>query len=417
MHSLISAVGIVLFTVGTVFGATHGGASARTPAPGDGGVSAFYVWDKEIPRKPGKMLRQEPLPANLMLANASEGVRVLYTSTDGIDGKTPVTVSGAIFIPKGQAPAGGWPIVAWSHGSTGIADVCAPSWNPRSPRDTEHLNAWLALGFSIVATDYEGLGAPGPHPRHVARALGWSVLDSVRAALDAFPTLTNSVVIVGQSQGAGAALSAALLAGKYAPNVKILGTVATGISIYAPFSPPTKAAQISAPARTGGGLNAVATIMDLYELMVLDPAFRPLEYLADAAKPVFEQARTACLADLIRSADESHVTEENLFRKKPAGMAARASSYDRYPTPHFTQPVFIGTGLADVTAIPEGQYNFAMAACGEGSTVEMHYYPGKDHPGTVNASLADSIPFVKKLLAGQRVDGNCRGIKPPSSAN
>jgi hypothetical protein len=55
------------------------------PSVGDGGVSAFYVWDKMVPGMPGKLLRQEPLASNLMLANASKGLRVLYTSTNGLD--------------------------------------------------------------------------------------------------------------------------------------------------------------------------------------------------------------------------------------------------------------------------------------------------------------------------------------------
>jgi len=49
------------------------------PSVGDGGVSAFYVWDKTVPGAPGKLLRQEPLASNLMLANASKGIRILYT--------------------------------------------------------------------------------------------------------------------------------------------------------------------------------------------------------------------------------------------------------------------------------------------------------------------------------------------------
>jgi pimeloyl-ACP methyl ester carboxylesterase len=363
------------------------------------------------------LLRQEPLPENLMLANASKSVRVLYTSTNGIDGKTPIIVSGAIYLPKGPAPSGGWPVVAWAHGTTGVADVCAPSWAPRSQRDTDYLNAWLAQGFAIAATDYQGLGTAGPHPWHVARAEGWSVLDSVRAALRAFPQLANSVVIVGQSQGAHAALSAALLASEYAAGVKLLGTVATGVSIYSPFFPPTRAPQIAVPQHIGGGQNAVSPLLRLYMFMVLDPAFNPSEYLGNAAKPVFELARTACLTDLVQAADRNHVTAENVLKKSPEEAAAKVAGYERYPTPRFAQPVFIGSGLADVSAFPEDQYDFVMAACYAGSTVEAHYYPGKDHGGTVNASLVDSVPFVKKILAGQRIHGNCSSVKPPSSGH
>lgn len=87
------------------------------PSQGDGGVSAFHVWDKEVPGTPGQLLRQEQLPENLELGNASKGIRVLYTSTNGIDGKTSIAVSGAVYFPKGSAPTGGWPTIAWAHGT------------------------------------------------------------------------------------------------------------------------------------------------------------------------------------------------------------------------------------------------------------------------------------------------------------
>ena len=382
-------------------------------AVGDGGVSTFYSWDKPIPNTPGKLLRQEPLPENQRLANASQSIRVLYTSTDGIDGKTPVSVSGAIFFPKGSAPAGGWPVVAWAHGTTGIADVCAPSWTPRSQRDMDYLNAWLAQGYAVVATDYQGLGTPGPHLRSATRPEGWAVLDAVRSALSAFPQLANSVVIVGQSQGAQAAISAALSAKDYAPELKVKGTVATGVSIYAPFDPPTKAPQVAVPQRTGGGLNAAVAVLVLYTYADLNPTFTPYDFLSDGAKPIFDLAKKACLTDLENAADQNHVTAENALKKRPENDIAAAAKYMRYPNPHFAEPIFIGSGLADKTALPEGQYNFVMAACYAGSTVEAHYYPGKDHSGTVNASLVDSVPFVKKILAGQSIASNCLSIKPP----
>ncbi len=104
MHRQIAAVGIAFFASVATFGATHNSPSAPATTLGDGGVSAFYIWDKKIPSKPGRLLRQEPLAASQMLANASQGVRILYTSTDGIRGKTPISVSGAIYLPKGQAP-------------------------------------------------------------------------------------------------------------------------------------------------------------------------------------------------------------------------------------------------------------------------------------------------------------------------
>jgi acetyl esterase/lipase len=126
-----------------------------------------------------------------------------------MDGKTPVTVSGAYFVPKGTPPDAGWPLVAWAHGTTGIADVCAPSWIPRSERDAGYLNTWLQQGFAVVATDYQGLGTPGPHPYLAVRPEAYSVLDSVRAVLKGFSNVANKIVVIGQSQGGGAAFATA----------------------------------------------------------------------------------------------------------------------------------------------------------------------------------------------------------------
>jgi hypothetical protein len=90
--------------------------AAEAPAPdpmqGDGRVSAFYTWAGAIPDTPGQMLRREALDPTLGLAMAGAQFRILYSSADGRDGKTPVAVSGAFFLPKGTPPDGGWPLVA-----------------------------------------------------------------------------------------------------------------------------------------------------------------------------------------------------------------------------------------------------------------------------------------------------------------
>ena len=281
-RALVLMLGATVLSSGVVaFGAQRSGPKpAPDPALGDGGVSAFYVWDQEVPSTPGKLLRQEPVPDHLVLTNAEKGLRVLYTATNGIDGKTTVAVSGAIYFPKGPVPAGGWPVVAWAHGTTGVADVCAPSWMPRGKRDTDYLNAWLAQGYAVVASDYQGLGTPGGHPWLSVRPEGWSVLDSVRSALTAFPELENAVVIVGQSQGSHAALSAAGLAMTYAPTLRIKGTVATGVA---------GGPQWRASRRTSTFL-----FMVLHKFQALDPAFQPSDYLTDAGKRGFAAAITSC---------------------------------------------------------------------------------------------------------------------------
>jgi hypothetical protein len=82
---------------------------------------------------PGRVLFSEPLPTALWLPATGRASRVYYLSTGHFG--LPVIVSGAVFIPEGATPAGGWPMVSWAHGTVGVADVCAPSTAGRSVRD------------------------------------------------------------------------------------------------------------------------------------------------------------------------------------------------------------------------------------------------------------------------------------------
>lgn len=150
-------------------------------AVGDQWLSPFYVWDSALPQRAGVMLRTEPVALQSKLTAAGLAQCMLYTSTDARWHAGIVPVSGTLYLPQGQPPKGGWPVVAWAHGTLGVADSCAPSWTQHRPRDATYLNRWLESGFAVVATDYQGLGGPGPaslfdlaggrplHPRQRAR--------------------------------------------------------------------------------------------------------------------------------------------------------------------------------------------------------------------------------------------------------
>jgi Secretory lipase len=142
-----------------------------------------------------------PLPAELSLPGAAKAMRISYTST-GFDGR-PTIVTGAVFVPPGAAPKHGWPVLAWAHGTVGIADVCAPSANPRSARDAAYLSAWLDAGYAVVSTDYEGLGTPGPHQYLNGRSEAFGTIDSVRAARKLHLDLGRRWLAAGQRAGAG----------------------------------------------------------------------------------------------------------------------------------------------------------------------------------------------------------------------
>ncbi|MCU7283102.1 lipase family protein [Pseudomonas peradeniyensis] len=371
------------------------------PQQGDGRVSAFYTWSKAIPATPGKLLRSEPLDSALSLPSAASAQRILYTSLDGIDGKTPIVVSGALFTPKGKAPAGGWPVASWGHGTVGIADICAPSWAGRSYRDVQYLNRWLDEGYAIVATDYQGLGVPGGHPLLNNRMAAYGILDAAKAVVAGVPGLANKVLIVGQSQGGAGAFAAGAYAATYAPDLGVKGSIGTGV-IYT----------IGAKNVGEQDVNKVdpALAYGFYTLLAAqqyDPSIDPRDFYTDKALPLFEQARSSCLSALVSDVVGSGLTPANAKKDYQGDQLKAWLAQVSYPTLKLAQPIFIGTGAEDKTPAASTQVALMQDACKAGSVVQGHLYKGLGHSETVNASLRDSIPFARQVISGQPVTPIC----------
>lgn len=125
-----------------------------TMVKGSPDLPDFYGVPDPLPAgKPGQLINSESVDAPGLNGTMS---RVMYHSTT-INGQD-IAVTGLILIPKGTAPSGGWPIITWAHGTTGIAGACAPSLKP--DEFVTLANGLLDAGYLVVATDYEGLGTP-----------------------------------------------------------------------------------------------------------------------------------------------------------------------------------------------------------------------------------------------------------------
>ncbi|EIZ77875.1 hypothetical protein WSK_3546 [Novosphingobium sp. Rr 2-17] len=380
---------------------------------GDGGVSPFYDWSGPV-GQPGRMLRQEALPTKLPQPEAGTALRILYSSTSGV-GRGAVAVSGMMFLPKGKAPKGGWPVMAWAHGTTGVADPCAPSWTGTSERDDEYLGKWLEAGFAVVATDYEGLGTKGMHPYLLWRSEGRSVLDGARAAVAAYPrVLSNRVIVVGQSQGSGAALGATYLAPAYAPNLQVAGTVATGLVMTFDTPRPVDYVAKSNTLTDAHHMNPGFGMLRIAGIdRALHPELDPADFVKPAGYALLKRARSACLRDLFAQAKEEGLTGQDAFVENLAPIDGKMDANFNFPDGKMPGVIFAGTGLADDMAGTQGQYNAVKAMCAAGTRVQWHTYPGEDHGSTVNVSARDSIPFAKALLAGKVPTSNCGTIAPP----
>lgn len=414
MHrsNMNSRVRVALTSILVALG-VHGTSAAghdRLPTgvvAGDMDLSPFYRWEARLPKRPGVLLREEGLPLQHDMNAAGVSLRILHTSTDVRWRSGQISVSGTLYLPTGAPPRGGWPLLAWGHGTAGIADVCAPSWTTHDERDATYLNRWLGAGFAVVVTDYQGLGGPGPHPYLYWQAEARSILDSARAAFAARPKLiSNRVVIAGQSQGAGAALGVARLARKYAPDVHLLGVVATGPNSTFPNGP------VAVPERNSSNM-----FLSFVSGGLRDDGPKIDDIVSPRGRQLLDLARRACTEELgelaqslkIRSlADTLSISLEQLapYRIPVTDMPLGATNV----------PLFIATGLADETVEPFRQHAAVAALCASNNDVTWRRYEGLDHDATLNGSFDDSLVFARALLAGERVGSDCPSIMAGDAA-
>ncbi|MFO1327399.1 MAG: lipase family protein [Rubrivivax sp.] len=379
------------------------------PAVGDQDLSPFYRWDGPAPSRAGVLLREEPQPPQAEIRSAAEAVRILYASDDVRWRSGLVPVSGTLHLPQGAMPAGGWPLVAWAHGTLGVADRCAPSWAGHKPRDAAYVERWLQAGFAVVSTDYQGLGGPGPHPYLVWQAEARSVLDSVRAALAARPgRIANAVLVTGQSQGSGPAIGAALIAREYAPELRLLGAVGSGVVSHFPDGP------YKPPVSTVPGAGAPHfTIMSLVGGGLRDDAPPPDQLVSAAAQPLLAEARTACSPDVSALARTLKVGMDRAFALPLDQLQALRLPVTDMQAVRVDVPLLLATGLADRLIPPQRQYNAVAALCGAGNAVSWHRYDGVGHNGSPHAAFGDALALARARLAGQAAPGNCAAVSPP----
>ncbi|RDI60427.1 lipase family protein [Nocardia pseudobrasiliensis] len=196
-------------------------------------------------RKVGELTAQRPLtltdPRLTAAAAQATYLRYLSTAPDG----SLVEVSGAVFLPKGKVPEKGWPVVAFAHGTSGVDTRCAPTDSPDLFASADLVAQALDEHAAVVMANYQGLDGPGGSPYLDGAALGYDVLDSVRAAHWTGLPLAEPTVLFGVSQGGRAAQAASETAKDYAPEMNIAGTILINPALRVDVGPAIQAGTLS----------------------------------------------------------------------------------------------------------------------------------------------------------------------------
>jgi pimeloyl-ACP methyl ester carboxylesterase len=340
--------------------------------------------------KPGTVIAGEPMALAANLDAVATGKRITYLST-GTDGEA-IPVSAAVLTPRPQIlrshPGNAGEIVAWAHGTMGLADGCAPSL-------TDHLDlpgfddysatvaGYLSQGWTVTATDYPGLGTPGLHPYVVGDSEGRSIIDSVRAARRLDPSLSAKWVVSGHSQGGQAAIFANELAGTYGAGLHLRGAV--GLA-------PASNLDLITPALAGTPLQGYL-VMAIYGLSAIDPSVQPQAILAQPALDRAGVIETGCFGEVHAAYADLGAGELLLGGQLSDGIVAKFATSNPGQVGG-DSPVLLVQGSDDDTIPLDLTRYFHSQLCAFEQPVALEEYPGRGHVDVLAASESDVIDYI-----------------------
>lgn len=336
----------------------------------------------------GSVVWARALTGPAVLKAARRNILVIYRSGSPL-GKT-VFVSGTVAIPRGNPPKGGWPVIAWNHGATGIADVCAPSRGYSYNNDLRSfLASFLRRGFAVVATDYQGLGTPGVHPWIIGRAEGHDVIDMVSATRALDRSIGRRWLSLGASQGGHAALWSAALAAKWAPRLRLVGAVSLAPTSHGALIEPAVAKLTKPVPYTTGPL---AT----YIIGASTVGWNPNTVLSHRGQQLIAQLYThTCYQQMDQPGVFGGVAPAELFRPDAdLTTFTRILAANDPGTLKVTTPIFMGQGTKDTAVFRAWTDDLVAQLRKHGANIEYRLYPVTHYAPELAAAYDDYSRFI-----------------------
>lgn len=359
----------------------------------------YHAPEHEIAGAPGTLIRQEPMPFG---PGTATGYRVLYRSK-GLRNE-PIAVSGVVIVPNAPSPKDGRPVVAWAHPTSGVVPHCAPSLATFFYQQVQGLAGMISRGYVVVATDYPGLGTPGPHPYLIGTSEARAVLDAVRAARGVPGVGTvRDFIVWGHSQGGQAALFTGIDAKSYAPDLTLLGVAAA--------APATDLASLMRDDfGTAGGKSLTA--MALWSWSRVYGA--PIEKLIlPSAMPAVDQLANTCIESIFdivvrrraeKPLEEGFLTVKDITAVQPWRSLLADNTPGTLPR---DIPVFLAQGTADDVVLPQITAAYMQRLCAAGSAVRFVSLPGVGHGFIARDSAAVAIDWMADRFAGRPAPNDC----------
>lgn len=403
--AILAVIGAVALVVGVVAGGYLAFRVTETTVTKDetaASQSPFYAAPATVPPAPGSIIRSQPLEYSVV---GGKGYRFVYTSTDSAS--RPVAVSGRIFLPETPAPSGGRKILAWAHGTVGLGDQCAPS-RATSYVELGWLEPALQRGWVVVATDYAGLGMPGPSSYLVGGQEARDVVNSVRAAR-AFPAADASRdwIVYGASQGGHSALWTAHLAASIAPELNLRAVAAA-----------VPAAELAVTMNEQWD-KLVGWVIGADAMVSWQAAYPGRDFESALTSVGRSQAPALTEKCILGSGLQSLVLQQvtgPMFTANPLQNQAWAQTVrdETPPPPPKGMPMFLAQGEADTIVLAGSNAVLQNRWCAQGVTMASLWLPKVSHQDTSIVAGSAVVNWALARFAGEPAPNTCAlGVPAP----
>lgn len=348
-----------------------------------------------LAQEAGSLVSAKPMAAPAGM----QAWRIAYLTTDDRGRVHPVT--GVVAAPSTPMVGGQRKVIAWTHGTWGTAQKCAPSLSADFFQLTPALDA-VRNNYVVVAPDYPGLGSPGPHPYLVGTVTARSTLDAVRAARSILGASAGSRFAVwGESQGGHAALWTGQLA-----QADGAGLTLVGVAAGAPVT------DLAANFRGASDPNAKALLTALAADSWSKYYGVPLKVGRRTTPAIMRRFAGNCIS-VDKTPRFSALLGILALRRDLQGFDfpgnAPWSSFvaANSVTPTSRVPILLAQTGADPLVSPAVTRQFARRLCANRVRVRFISLPGGDHATTARQSAAATLGWIDDRFAGTRAPSDC----------
>ena len=362
-------------------------------------LTDFYDTPVSFPTtgNPGDLIRSMKFDG-YNLPEGIEATRILYGTTTS-QGKL-VTGSGVVLVPQGGPPEGGWPVIAWAHGTSGVTRRCAPSLMAECFSDYKAPCIYAEKGYAVVAADYAGLGTDYPVNYMDRISNGWDVILGVTAARKAVPDLGPKWVALGHSAGAHAMRGVAEL------QVVINDPSYLGVAAVSGLGDKRTPMVVLSKEAAFLAICLTEAVKARY------PVFDHAEILTEKGLELLDKLKTACSGPGTPLPTEPPIKGSEILLENWE-LNPHIDKYfkmDESGQEKYKGPVLVINGENEPPLVKANDIEAAKRMSEQGVDVQLKIIPGANHFTLLVDSIKEQMEWIADRFAGRETPNNYNTI-------